>query len=433
MRIAVPQDFLWGAATSSHQVEGANRWNDWWAYEQAGRLPEKSGAACRHFELFDSDFDLALAAGHNAHRFSIEWSRIEPVEGSWNRHAIDHYEAVIDSLLARGLEPVPTLFHFTLPSWVAERGGWARGETVSLFARFVDRLADRLAGKVRYWVTINEPTVYVKHGYVVGDWPPCRGRAWGGAVRAAIHLARAHRAARSKVRSADPSAKVGFAHSAPLIQPCDPSSPRDRLAAWTRDAVLNRAFFRLLGAGPEPSFDFLGINYYTRTIVSGRGRGVIPFAGTECTADHHADRGARSDMGWEIYPDGLFTTLDRFSRYGVPILITENGVATTDEELRTRFLVDHVQAVARALEEGVDVRGYFYWSLMDNYEWTLGTAPRFGLFGVDFATQRRTARPIVDRFGVICRSPELGVAHPSTAGSARRGGHAGGAEGAARP
>jgi beta-glucosidase len=228
---------------------------------------------------------------------------------------------------------------------------------------------------------------------------------------ALVNMARAHRAARTALRGRFPDALVGFAHSAPLVQPCDPSRAADRGAAWLRDLVLNRAFFRLLeGARPHrsPPFDFIGINYYTRAVVRG-GAGVMPFAGTECLSDHHADRGPRSDTGWEVYPAGMLFTLRRFSRYGVPLLITENGVATSDEELRTRFLVEHLAGVAEALAEGIDVRGYFWWSLMDNVEWALGTTARFGLFEVDFHTQRRTARPVLDRYREVCRTGRLVV------------------------
>jgi len=407
-----PQGFLWGAATASHQVEGNNRWNDWWALEQAGQLPHASAEACRHYELYEHDFDLARDAGHNAHRFSIEWSRVEPRHGEWDRDAVDHYRDVLEALTSRGVEPVVTLQHFTLPAWVADRGGWSNPRSVGWFERYADYVGHALGEGIHYWVTINEPTVYVKHAYVLGDWPPCRRRAWLRASLAFANMARAHKVARKRLRARRPQALVGFAHSAPLIQPCDASHTADRMAAGLRDVVLNRAFFYLLGTGlhREPPFDFIGLNYYTRTIVRGGGAGaILPFAGTECLSDHHTDRGPRSDVGWEVYPDGLLETLRRFSRYGVPLLITENGVATTDENLRSSFLLEHLARLGQALEEGIDVRGYFYWSLMDNYEWALGTTARFGLYAVDFTTQKRTARPVLDLFRPVCDSHRLAV------------------------
>lgn len=411
--IDLPTGFLWGAGTSSHQVEGGNRWNDWWAYEQAGRVPHASGDATGHYERYELDFDLARAAGQNAHRFSIEWSRVEPRDGEWNADAIGHYRDVLEALRQREIEPVVTLHHFTLPAWMLERGGWASRHGARWFTRYVDHVVRELGAGIRYWVTVNEPTVYVKHAYVAGSWPPCAKRAWGRALAAIVNMARAHRAARALIRARVPGALVGFAHSAPVLQPCDPSRWPDRTAAWVRDAVLNRAFFSILGAGlpgVEMPFDFVGINYYTRTVVRGRGEGLIPFAGRECLSDHHADRGPRNDLGWEVYPAGLLETLRRFSRYGVPLVITENGIATTDEALRSTFLLQHLAQLGRAVEEGIDVRGYLYWSLMDNFEWAAGTAPRFGLFAVDYASLERTPRPALRDYQAVCRANRVTVA-----------------------
>ncbi len=167
-----PAGFLWGAATSSHQVEGGNRWNDWWEHEEAGRLPYRSADACCHWERYEEDFELARVWGHNAHRLSIEWSRVEPEPGVWNEEALAHYRRVIEALKRRGLEPLVTLHHFTNPRWFARRGGWERRDSPQLLVRYVQRTAAVLGADVRYWLTINEPTVYIKRAYVAGDWPP---------------------------------------------------------------------------------------------------------------------------------------------------------------------------------------------------------------------------------------------------------------------
>jgi beta-glucosidase len=401
-----PLDFLWGASTSSHQVEGHNRSNDWWEYEQAGRVPHVSGAACRHYDLFESDFDLAHSWGHNAHRFSLEWSRIEPAEGIWDMDAVAHYRAVIRALGERGLEPVVTLHHFTNPAWFSRRGGWLRRDSARLFARYVEHAATHLGPSVTYWLTINEPTIYVLQGYVNGEWPPGSKAAWTSAVRAFRNLARAHRAAYDVLHRIRRGVMVGFAHSAPVIQPCDPARTRDRLAARLRDLILNRTFFDLVGARPgQPPgrLDFIGINYYTRNIVRSRGWGLGALAGRACDLGHHPHHGPISAMGWEVYPTGLQATLERFSRYGIPLLVTENGIATEDEALRSRFLIQHLESLATALANGVEVIGYLYWSLMDNFEWALGTTARFGLAAVDFATQARRARPCAEDFSRVVR------------------------------
>jgi len=224
-----PAGFLWGAATSSHQVEGGNHWNDWWEFEQSDRLPHRSGEACRHYELYESDFGLARSLGHNAHRFSIEWSRIEPRPGEWSEPAIAHYAAVLDALHRRGLEPIVTLHHFTNPAWFSHRGGWTRNDSVAYFERYVEFVTARLAHKARYWLTINEPTVYVKRAYVAGSWPPCVSGSWRNAALALRNLCRAHAIAYRVIHRARPDAMVGLAHSAPFVTACDPRRAADRL------------------------------------------------------------------------------------------------------------------------------------------------------------------------------------------------------------
>ena len=408
-----PVGFLWGASTSSHQVEGGNRWNDWWAYEQSGRLPYASGQACRHYQLFEDDFDLARSWGHNAHRFSIEWSRIEPSEGHWNPEAVAHYRQVIHALRERGLEPVVTLHHFTSPAWFARSGGWLRSDSTRRFARYAEYVATHLGAEVRYWLTINEPTVQVMQGYLNGAWPPCLTSAWRQAALAFWNLARAHAAAYQVLHQHRSDVLVSFAHNAPCIVPCRPDRIRDRLAAALRDWLSNRSFFALIGALPgEPKraskpLDFIGLNYYSRTIVRSAGLGMGAFLGRACRLPHHPDRGPISTTGWEVYPTGLATILRKFSTFGLPILITENGVATDDEALRREFILQHLQGLAEAIDRGTDVIGYLYWTLMDNFEWTHGTTPRFGLAAVDFTTQQRRPRPCVQDFSRVCRENRL--------------------------
>jgi beta-glucosidase len=398
-----PPGFLRGAATSAHQVEGDNLNSDWWEYEEQGRVPHRSGDACRHYELFERDFDMARSLGQNAHRCSIEWARIEPVEGRWDEDALAHYRDVVAALAARGLEPVVTLHHFTNPAWFLRRGGWTRRDSVALFSRYVDRVAAALGPSVTWWLTINEPTVYAMEGYVLGEWPPCRAGAWLAAVAVIRNLARAHTAAYRILHRHRPDARVSFAHSAPVIEPCRRDRLADRLAAAIRDAMLNRAFFRLIGArpgaGPGMNLDFVGLNYYTRNVVRSAGLGLGAIVGRACHEPHHGNDGPVSTMGWEVYPAGLLATLRRFSRYGLPLLITENGIATDDEDLRREYLVHHLAGVAQALDEGIPVAGYLYWSLMDNFEWAHGFAPHFGLAAVDRVTGERTLRPGIGASG----------------------------------
>jgi beta-glucosidase len=402
-----PSGFLWGAATSAHQVEGGNRANDWWAFEEAGKLPFRSGDACRHYLLFEQDFDLARAWGHNAHRFSIEWSRIEPRQGAWDLAAVDHYRAVIEALRTRGMEPVVTLHHFTNPVWFAEAGGWLVRRNVTHFARYVEFVAGELGDRVRWWITINEPTVYAKNAFVTGDWPPCRRGDWAAAWRAIRNMGRAHRLAYDILHRQRGDALVGFAHSAPLVAPRQPAGAMDRMAALLRDLFLNRVPLRLMAGRSGRRLDFFGLNYYCRTLVHWQPRGTAALFGADWLADDQGEPRAFSDLGWEIHPAGLKRQLARFARYGVPVLITENGLATTDEERRLGFLRDHLGSLAAAVAEGIPVAGYLYWSLMDNFEWTSGTAPRFGLAATDFATQERIPRPAAAYFAEVCRRNAL--------------------------
>jgi beta-glucosidase len=409
-----PPGFLWGAATSSHQVEGDNRWNDWWEYEQSGRLPYVSGAACRHYELYQQDFDLARSWGHNAHRFSIEWSRIEPFEGTWNKESLKHYRAVVTALRERGLEPVVTLHHFTNPAWFTRSGGWLRSDSASLFARYVKIVAAELA-EVRFWLTINEPTVYVTQGYIHGEWPPQLKASWLKALTAFRNLAGAHVLAYRVLHDTSRDANVGFAHSAAAIMPCSAASSRDRVAARIRDFLLNRAFFSLLGASAKNRgstarcLDFIGINYYTRALIRSVGWGPRALVGVACHLDHHSDKGVISDTGWEVYPLGLPMILRKLSALGVPMFVTENGIATSNESLRCEFIMRHLECLAEAIEGGLNVIGYLYWTLMDNFEWSLGTNPHFGLAAVDLQTQRRYPRACVEEFRRVCLENRLPI------------------------
>jgi beta-glucosidase len=403
----VPDAFLWGAATSGHQVEGDNRHSDWWAWEESGRLPYRSGKACRHLELYPQDFALARSLGHNAHRLGIEWARIEPEPGRVDEAALDHYAAVLASARADGLEPVVTLHHFVAPAWFTERGGWQQSDAPELFAAHVGRVARAFAGKVRWWITFNEPTVWAKHAYVTGDWPPCVRGQWGQSLKGLRGMMRAHRLAHAAIHAVRADAMVGFTHSAPNVVPSNPASPLDRVAARLRDYGLNDFLFRLLGASPRRWLDFLGVNYYCRQVVRWAPRGRAVLLGEDDLRPRPGETRRFSDIGWEIWAPGFTAVLRKLSRLGVPLLVTENGIATDDEALRAEYLVTHLHAMGEAMRGGVDVRGYLYWSLLDNYEWTEGFAPHFGLCAVDYATQERRPRPIASLYAETCRSGML--------------------------
>ena len=408
-----PPDFLFGAATASHQVEGDNRQNDWWQYEQSGELPFRSENACDHFNRFEEDFDLAKEWGHNCHRLSIEWSRIEPKQGVWDEEGLRHYEKVINALSERGIHAVVTLNHFTLPAWLQDSGGWCSKESTAYFARYVEKVVGRIGGSVKFWLTINEPTVYVQQAYINGVWPPQRKQDWSNSLRVLRNMARAHKLAYRTIKRIFPGAQISFAHSALHITPCDNSKVMDRLSAGIRDFMLNRLIYLLVGARPgAPSslkrwVDFIGLNYYTRCCVTFGGYRLTGIIGRACKLDHHEDNGQRSDLGSETYPKGLSAELTRYSKYGLPILITENGVATSDDSIRCDFLRRHLRVVAESIATGVPVIGYLHWSLFDNFEWDHGTGPKYGLAAVEGSSLARLPRRSAAVYTDICRTGRI--------------------------
>jgi beta-glucosidase len=396
-----PAGFLWGAGTSAHQVEGDNRLNDWWRFEHcpgviAGGVG--SGEACRHFSRFDEDFALAQADGHNAHRLSLEWSRIEPKRGQFDAGAVAHYHAVLASLRTRGLTPVVTLHHFTNPLWIADAGGWESRATVDHFADFVRFCAREFGGEVDWWCTVNEPEVFAFRGWSEGIWPP----AVRDNSRALVVIAnqleahgRAYRVLHEEDRSdADGDgvpARVGFAKHVVQLEALRAWHPLDRLVAHFErrlfiDAVERAAMdgeidLSIPGARRvrrtlpelEGALDWYGLNYYTRWRV----KSLVP-------APHVATPGAPlNDLGWEIWPEGFRRALVAAGRFGKPVLVTENGVADARDAIRPRAIVEFAQAMHAAIAGGVRVLGYLHWSLLDNFEWADGWHGRFGLYGVD--------------------------------------------------
>lgn len=403
--IKFPQDFLWGAATSAYQVEGGNSNSDWWQWEEAvGK--QRSGQACRHYELYEQDFDLVKALNHNVHRLSVEWSRIEPEEGKFSESALKHYLEVILSLKARNIEPMVTLHHFTNPIWFSQAGGWENKHSGKKFLRFSNVVVRYLAKHVRFWITINEPNVYITHAYLLGVWPP-QGRSILRVKKVEDNLASGHIQCYPMIKKIykeldldKPS--IGIAQNLQAFVACKPTLI-NRFAAYLRNKWYNAAFLdRIFKAR---TMDFVGVNYYSRQLVEVKGWRLHNLAADTCQNNHHPVK--KNSLGWDIYPEGLYRVLLGVKKYNLPVIITENGICTRDDSLRWEYVSSHLKSMHLAMEKGVKIIGYLYWSLLDNFEWDKGFAPRFGLIEVDYNNFKRTVRESALKFAQVCKTGSL--------------------------
>jgi beta-glucosidase len=399
---------LWGTSVSHYQVEGDDEC-DWTEWERTGRTAGgECGAAAGAWDRYESDADLARDAGANAFRFSVSWSRVEPREGHFDEDALARYRRLVDHLVAIGLEPCITLFHYTHPLWFHDRTPWTSTASVDRFRRFAARVAGALGDRVRFWIPLNEPLVFLLAGWFDGQIPP--GIADGRSLRRVFdHLLAAHAAAAAAIREVVPEAAIGVAHNMMAFAPERPSSWMDSLVAGVAHRSYNRSLIEAFATGRwdfiippatrirgrrddlPRSLDVFGVNFYSRLHL--RCPGTKRFIGEFAYRDRTG--AGLTDNGWEIIPDAFPALLQEAASAGFPLVVTENGLADGNDRLRARFLETHIEAIARA---EVPVHGYFHWSLVDNYEWLDGFGPKFGLFAVDRTTMKRTPRPSVETF-----------------------------------
>ena len=391
--LSFPSDFRWGTATAAHQVEG-HLVNNWTHHEQQNNLVQ-SGAACDHWNRWEEDFQLISELGLNSYRFSVEWSRIEPTEGTWNNDALAVYSNMVDNLLERGIRPVVTLHHFSHPQWWEAKGGFADRANAPHFVRYCERVFEVLSDRVETWVTINEPTVFSTMGYTLGMFPPGH-RSLRATLRVMRNLLLAHADVYQALKKIRPEVRIGIAKNVTLFDPKNRWSPIDwplaRLLEWFwngawRSGVENgRMFFGDVSAA-KGTLDFVGLNYYTHVLV---GPASVSLLKMKFPKRAHE---VATEFGYPMYAEGLRRALDWLAPLGLPIEITENGVADANDTLRTEHLKRHLWVLSQAIQDGHDVRSYHHWSLMDNFEWAEGYSMRFGLHHVDFETQERTLRP----------------------------------------
>ncbi len=420
--IHFPRGFLWGTATAAHQVEGNNTNNNWWKWEQAGHTSHKSNLACDWWSgRWKEDLDRAAETGQNAHRFSVEWSRIQPTPDQWDETALERYRTMLRGMLERGITPMVTLHHFSDPLWLAEKGGWETDSVVPLFEKFVRKVVEALKEYCNLWCTINEPNIYALSGYVTGDFPPGK-HDLKLAMTVIAKMLKAHAAAYRAIHAIQPEARVGYAwHYRPMVA-ARPWLPLDGLMRNLQYNGLNLTFPSGIASGvmktpignhrvPEAkgTQDFFGLNYYSVDTVKFDLSNFKELFGRRF---YPSDADLSSTNFIANLPRGIFDSLKWIANLhpGLPILITENGVEDADDKMRPRYLAQHVQQIWRAVNYNWPVKGYFHWSLIDNFEWERGWTQRFGLWGLEVETQARLRRPSVDLYAEICKENGLSSA-----------------------
>jgi beta-glucosidase len=427
-----PDSFKWGSATSAHQIEGNNH-NDWSEWETSPKRLEQlkkegkdpvnfiSGRACDSYNRYEEDFDIAKQLNQNIHRFSIEWSRIEPEEGKFNEKEIQHYVDIVKALRDRGIEPMITLWHFTNPIWFAKKGGWLNKTSPDLFIKFIKVIVPPLkAQNVKLWITFNEATtVWSGFSYLTGRWPP-QDRSIFKWRRVNKNIIKAHIKAYKEIKKiyGDSPSKSLEVEPPKEVQPQDQDpSPTSHnvevglVESNTYSIGGNNFYEKIIGkiynyyrnlyfwTKAFPYYDFIGVNYYH---IDRRVPG--------CYKTLPKQNWFMEEMGWEIYSKGIYYVLSQLKRFKKPIYITENGTADARDLIREKYIKEHLKWVWQATQEDVDIRGYLYWSLLDNFEWHHGYVPRFGLVEVDFnpsADEKRHIRPSAYEYAKICKENTL--------------------------
>ncbi|MBU1045771.1 glycoside hydrolase family 1 protein [Patescibacteria group bacterium] len=389
MVLKFPDNFLWGSATSAYQVEGGNKLSDW-EINPPKRGHGPAGLACDHYNRFEPDFDLLKKLNQNAHRFSIEWAKIEPRQGEFDKIEIEHYRRVLSALKQRGIKTMVTLHHFTLPQWLAEIGGFANNKSIEYFTRYAAKLFGEYQDLIDFWATINEPMVFAGQGYLAKRWLPQKRNIFL-YIRVVNNLIRAHQSVYRLFKTfGRDKVLVGIVKHNTYFEPS--KNLLDRFIVGLPDWWQNRYFLNKI----KNHCDFIGLNYYFHF--------KIKFPGLIRNENKKV-----SDMGWELYPEGIYYLLKELKRYNKPVYITENGLADAGDKNREWYIREVLRNVHWATQEGIDVRGYFYWSLMDNFEWADGFGPRFGLIEIDYSTLERKPRPSAYFYSEICKNNQLFV------------------------
>jgi beta-glucosidase len=412
-----PDDFLWGTATSAHQVEGNNKNNDWWVWEQEGHIVEgeRSGIACNWWESAEDDLDQAAEMGTTALRLSLEWSRIEPEPGIYDEEAILRYRQILQAAVDRGMDPMVTLHHFTNPLWLTEMGDFNSDVVVDYFGRYSAKVASSLGDLFQKWITINEPMVYFIFRYLAKTFPEPTEKGWSGGMQAIRNMLRCHAAAYHAIKDKNPQAAVGVAKNYILMEPRPNGGIFDQWWARRVHRFLNDGWMESMATGQlrwpigrgkiahlAGTFDFVGINYYSRFFAPFPPRPKNYFTTERSPGALLVDGGF-----YEVYPEGLFTAIKDSLRFSKPIFITENGLPDAADQLRSRHILGHLREIWRAISFNFPVMGYYHWTLTDNFEWDHGWSQRFGLIELDPQSQERTWRTSAHLYQEICQQNRI--------------------------
>ena len=378
-----PHPFMWGTATSAYQIEGGGSNTDWWRFERSGAsgVVASCDDACDSWRRYEEDLDLVESLGLNAYRFSVEWARIEPRPGEFSSSALAHYAKLLASCRRRQIVPVVTLHHFTLPLWVADAGGFEHPAIATWMANYARVVGDALGRDIGIACTINEPNIVAVMGYLAARFPP-QVASWDRFVAVNRAMRACHVAMRSALRRGDHRFPIGMALSMQQYE-----------ALPGGDALLNSLRHEMEDEylSATDGDDFLGVQCYTKILVGPDG------------IDEHPD-GELTQMGYLFWPECVEYTVRRAAQFtALPIMVTENGIGTEDDDQRIRYLDRALRGLRAARQAGVDVRGYFQWSLLDNFEWTFGYEPKFGLVAVDRTTFQRTPKPSAQWYGDATR------------------------------
>jgi len=401
--LSFPKDFLWGTSTSAYQIEGGIvcDWSEWEKkrvqseeFKKSGKNPNDyiCGQACDSYNRYSEDLNLVKDLNCGGFRLGVEWARVESEEGFWNALEIEHYRALLTEARKKGIKTVVTLWHWTNPVWIADRGGWANPDIIKSYSRFVLKVIEELGDLIDYWITLNEPLVHVLNGYLIKKFPPQKS-SLKEALKVFKNLYKAHNQAYEMIHEIYPYTNVSITEITNYYEPARKWNPLEIILAKAMKYLWNDRFLNKI----KKHMDFIGIDYYFHDRIV-------------CYPPFRKNLNKEvNDMGWEIYPEGIYHVLMDLKKYKLPIFIMENGIPDENDNKRGKFIKEHLRYVHKAIEDGVDVRGYFYWSLLDNFEWSSGFDPKFGLYAVDRETFERKPRKSARIYAKICLDNKIEI------------------------